>query len=73
LAIDPCIPRGWPSFEISFRYRSSRYDILVENPLGVCRGVLAAKLDSEMLTGSKKTLIPLADDGKPHRLQIVLG
>ena len=73
LAIDPCIPRDWPSFEISFRYRSSRYDILVENPLGVCRGVLAAKLDNEMLTGSKKTLIPLNDDGKSHRLQIVLG
>ena len=73
LTLDPCIPRSWPGFEISFRYRTSRYEISVENPLGACRGILAAKLDGEMLSGSKKSLIPLSDDGATHRLQIVLG
>jgi cyclic beta-1,2-glucan synthetase len=73
LALDPCIPHGWPGFEISFRYRSTRYDISVENPLSVCRGILATKLDGEMLTGSKKLLLPLADDGATHVVQIVLG
>ena len=29
---DPCIPRTWRSFGIAFRYHSSRYDIVVENP-----------------------------------------
>ena len=66
-------PRGWPGFEIAFRYRSARYEIAVENPLGVCRGVLAIKLDGEMLAESKKALIPLADDGATHRVQVVLG
>ena len=32
LALDPCIPRGWPSFEITFRYRTARYEIAVEQP-----------------------------------------
>jgi cyclic beta-1,2-glucan synthetase len=73
LVIDPCIPRGWPGFEISFRYRSARYDIAVENPLGVCRGVLGAKLDGEMLTPGKTLLIPLVDDGATHKVQLVLG
>ncbi len=73
LALDPCIPHGWPGFEISFRHRSARYDISVENPLGVCRGILAAKLDGAMLTADKKSLIPLEDDGATHRVQIVLG
>jgi len=73
LALDPCIPRGWPGFEISFRYKTARYEITVENPLGVCRGILATKLDGEMLTGSKKLLIPLLDDGAKHLVQIVLG
>jgi cyclic beta-1,2-glucan synthetase len=73
LAIDPCIPRGWVSFEISFRHRSAKYQISVENPLGVSRGILATKLDGEMLTGSKKLLIPLVDDGATHRVQVVLG
>jgi cyclic beta-1,2-glucan synthetase len=73
LTLDPCIPRNWPSFEIAFRYRSAQYQILVENPLGVCRGILATKLDGEMLTGSRKLLVPLVDDGAKHRVQIVLG
>ena len=38
LYLDPCIPRAWQSFAITFRYHSSRYDIVVENPHGVARG-----------------------------------
>jgi cyclic beta-1,2-glucan synthetase len=73
LLIDPCIPRYWPSFQMVFRHRSSTYEIMVENPLGVCSGVLAAKVDGETATGDQKSLIPLADDGKTHRVLIVLG
>ena len=73
LAIDPCIPHDWPSFEIAFRYRSSRYEITVENPLGVCRGILATRVDGEMLTGNKKLLVPLVDDGATHVVHVVLG
>ncbi|HXC57619.1 MAG TPA: glycosyl hydrolase family 65 protein, partial [Rhizomicrobium sp.] len=73
LLIDPCIPRGWPSFTIAYRYRSSRYEITVENPLGVCRGVLAVKVDGETMSGEQKNLIPLADDGAAHKVLIVLG
>jgi cyclic beta-1,2-glucan synthetase len=73
LTLDPCIPRSWPGFEISFRYRSARYAIAVENPLGVCRGILAIKLDGEVMTGARKLLIPLKDDGGEHRIQVILG
>ena len=73
LAIDPCIPHDWPSFEIVFLYRSARYEITVENPLGVCRGILATRLDGEMLTGNKKLLVPLVDDGATHTVHVVLG
>jgi cyclic beta-1,2-glucan synthetase len=71
--LDPCIPRAWPKFEISFHYRSARYDITVENPLGVSRGVIAVKLDGEMLTGTQKAPIPLLDDGARHSVKVVLG
>jgi cyclic beta-1,2-glucan synthetase len=73
LTVDPCIPRHWPGFEITYRYRSATYEISVENPLSVNRGILATKLDGRMLTGKKKLLIPLTDDGTTHKLQIVLG
>ena len=73
LLIDPCIPRGWPEFEIVYRYRSARYRITVENPLGVCRGILAVKFDGKMVEGENRSLIPLADDGQTHEVQIILG
>jgi cyclic beta-1,2-glucan synthetase len=73
LLIDPCIPRTWPSFEIVYRHRTARYVISVENPLGVCRGIIAIKLDGEMLPAQRGLRVPLIDDGATHQLQIVLG
>jgi cyclic beta-1,2-glucan synthetase len=71
LAIDPCIPRAWRGFEMTFRYRSARYDILVENTRGVSRGVSSVEVDGVSLNGEHD--IMLADDGKAHRVRIVLG
>jgi hypothetical protein len=45
----------------------------VENPLGVCGGVLAVKLDGKKLTTHEMMLIPLVDDGSTHKVQLVLG
>ena len=73
LLLDPCIPRNWPGFEISFRHRSARYQITVENPHGVCRGVVSLKLDDATLPVSQNCLIPLADDGIAHQVHVVLG
>jgi len=70
LAIDPCIPRTWPGYEIDFRYHSSTYAIVVENPRGVSRGVASIELDGRALTADG---IPLADDGIGHRVRVVLG
>ncbi len=72
LVLDPCIPRAWPGFEIDFRYHSASYEIVVENPHGVSRGVASVELDGADLTG-RGAAIPLADDGVKHRIRIVLG
>jgi cyclic beta-1,2-glucan synthetase len=72
LHIDPCIPRAWPRYEIEFRYRSARYEIVVENPNGVSRGVASAELDGLPLARGSAA-IPLADDGATHRVRVVLG
>ena len=73
LVLDPCIPRGWPGFEIGFHYRSAHYEIAVTNPRGVCRGVLSIEIDDEILAENKKCLIPLLDDAVTHRVRVVLG
>ena len=72
LHFDPCLPRAWRHFEIAFRYHSSRYDIVVENPRGVARGVLSVELDGASLAGGSMN-IPLADDGATHHVRVVLG
>ena len=72
LHLDPCVPRAWPRFEILFRYRSTRYEIVVENPRGVSRGIAHAALDG-MAVPERPLQIALMDDGKIHRLRIMLG
>ncbi len=69
---DPCIPKAWPGFGITLRYHSARYDIEVENPSGVCRGVVLTELDGGARQASHAG-IPLVNDGAIHRLRVVLG
>jgi cyclic beta-1,2-glucan synthetase len=45
LVIDPCIPHAWPGFSMAYRYRTTRYEIVVENPHRVSRGVSSLGLD----------------------------
>jgi cyclic beta-1,2-glucan synthetase len=71
LCIDPCIPRGWPGFQITYRHGDTLYRITVENPKGVCRGVSRVSLDGNLLPG--EALVPLSDDGREHRVLVVLG
>jgi cyclic beta-1,2-glucan synthetase len=70
LCIDPCIPRHWPEYSIRFRYHSAVYDIMVENPRQVSRGVTLTEVDGNV--SIDHTNIPLVIDGK-HRIRVVLG
>jgi cyclic beta-1,2-glucan synthetase len=72
LLLAPCIPRGWPRFEIVFRYRSARYDIAVENPHGVNGGVSHVELDGKTLPDGPAR-VPLVDDGLAHKVRVILG
>jgi cyclic beta-1,2-glucan synthetase len=71
LLIDPCIPKAWPRFEVVFQYHSARYEIAVENPRGVSRGVSQVTLDGEVLPEGASG-IPLVE-GATHRVCVTLG
>jgi cyclic beta-1,2-glucan synthetase len=71
LRVDPCIPRDWPGFSIVFRYHSTRYDIVVENPQAITRGITTIRMDDKVLP--IEVPIMLVDDGATHRLHITLG
>ncbi len=71
LWIDPCIPRSWSSYSIQFRYHSASYNIRVENPKGVCRGIARVDFDGKSVPGPAN--IPLSDDGIEHHILVILG
>lgn len=70
LIVDPCVPRAWGAFEITFRYHSSRYEIRVSNPDGVNRGVLELQVDGVAVSPDH---IELTDDGSTHHIRVVMG
>ena len=69
-ALNPCIPSSWPTYAIEWRYGRTRYAIVVENPERRCRGVASVELDGSPVD---RAAIPLADDGRAHRVRVVLG
>ncbi len=76
LLIDPCIPKSWPDFQITYQRRGrqhavTRYVITVENPDHVCHGVTRVELDGRVINATGG--ITLADDGQTHALRVVLG
>ncbi len=70
LRLNPCIPRSWSEYHISYRYGRSRYEITVKNPNRVHRGVERISLDGEVLAENQ---IELRDDGGRHRVEVVMG
>ncbi len=70
LRLNPCIPRDWREFEIIYRYHKTQYNIRVENPHSVCRGVASLVVDGESLKDSE---IQLSDDNQVHRVTLILG
>jgi cyclic beta-1,2-glucan synthetase len=72
LSIDPCIPREWPGFRLSFRDGVTLYRIEVSNPRSVMRGVAQIELDGKRLEPVDSG-VPLSHDGASHDVRVVLG
>ena len=72
LSLTPCIPADWPGFEIVFRHASTRYEILVDNPHRVSRGVAHVELDGKKLPAGEIHIV-LVDDGRTHEVRVTLG
>ncbi|MGA9937963.1 MAG: glycosyl hydrolase family 65 protein, partial [Candidatus Acidiferrales bacterium] len=71
LFVDPCIPRNWPGYTIRFRYHSATYQIRVDNPSSVTRGVVMTEVEERRSVGVAG--VPLVDDGALHHVRVLLG
>jgi len=69
LQIDPCIPRAWREFEITYKRGSATYNLVVENPHGLNRGIAKIELDGAQLDTPE---IALVDDERQHSVRIIL-
>jgi cellobiose phosphorylase len=65
LYMEPCIPKGWSGYYITYRYGSATYKVTVEN-----RGGDVRKLSVD---GRPTTGIDLVDDGRLHEVSLILS
>ncbi|MEI6132550.1 MAG: glucoamylase family protein [Bacillota bacterium] len=70
IIMDPCIPKRWEEYSISYKHLSAHYNIRVHNPEQVCKGIKSMLIDGDNVPGN---IIPLLDDGKTHFVEITLG
>jgi cyclic beta-1,2-glucan synthetase len=72
LYVAPCIPPRWPGFRVRYRQGSAHYEIRVENPRGVTRGVALIEVDGVRLEQAAHGF-PLLDDARTHQVHVVMG
>lgn len=70
LAINPVIPKDWPSFRLRYRHGNTLYRIAVENPDHCSRGVALVEVDGIAVSDK---IVTLRDDARPHEVRVVLG
>lgn len=70
LRIDPCIPRSMDGFTLRRVWRGAVYDIQVENPCHVRKGVAAVTVDGRPLAGQ---VLPAAPAGATVQVTVRMG
>jgi len=70
LRIDPCLPSAWKKCSVRRPFRGDVYDVEIENPNGVEKGVKEIYVDGTRIEG---TLVKPSLDGKEHKVRVVMG
>jgi cellobiose phosphorylase len=70
LLVNPSIPARWNGFRVRRRFRGALYDIGVENPHHVNRGVRSISIDGQPYPSN---LLPVFSDGRTHTVEVMLG
>jgi N,N'-diacetylchitobiose phosphorylase len=70
LRIDPCIPSTWAGFKAVRTFRGKNLEIEVQNPRGVCKGVVSMFLNAEPLD---RNLLPVSKLKETNKVRVILG
>jgi len=70
LEIDPCIPSEWKSFNVCRRFRAKNFNITVNNPNSVQKGVKSVTINGEQIKGN---VIPLDKMKLSNEIVVIMG
>ena len=70
LQVDPCIPKDWAGFRVRRLFRGTIYEIEVQNPANISKGVASLIVDGNPVDGN---VSPIFSDGKKHTINVILG
>ena len=68
LVIDPCIPKAWDGFTVRRVWRGATYDIEVQNPQHVSKGVKTI-----LVNGTETEYIPAMAEGENISVKVIMG
>ncbi len=71
LQFNPCIPHDWRSYSISYQHEETHYDITVNNPDGVSKGIVSIALDG--VVQAENEGVRLLHDGQNHQVLVIMG
>ena len=66
----PCIPSWLGNFSIHRTFRNAEYDIQVENPGRVEKGIVSMTVDGKAVEGC---IIPFEEGKKHYDVKVVMG
>jgi cellobiose phosphorylase len=69
MTFEPCVPEGWNSYQIEYRYRSTLYHIAVHNS-GSGSGLKSIAVDGIV---QKDAMFHMIDDQNEHKVIVVIG
>jgi cellobiose phosphorylase len=70
LRIDPSLPKEWDRLSVRRRYRDNIFEITIEDPQRVGRGVRSVTVDGEQIQGN---LVPAVGGQRVRKVRVVLG
>ncbi len=70
LHVDPIIPAVWDDFNIRYSFRDAVYELKVENPDHVSRGVAWIEMDGRRL---ERLVLPLDGNAVKHKVVVRMG
>jgi cellobiose phosphorylase len=70
LVIDPCIPKKWTEYSITYNHYQTTYNLKVRNPENLSKGVIKISMDGQIQDGN---VINLSNDKRTHNVEILMG